>query len=297
MKQQVDNLIANTLLDEGEVYLPEVGTLILYRHSAKLLSKRELQRPYRELRLTKEKRGNSITAYISHITGVSAERASDIYAEWLAQSLRNGVLTINGLCTIEGGKITTDKTFEDMANPKGRGTVKVNPRINYFIYIIAGLCMGFALGIAGYVLYTNGTLDTLFAKKQTPPASAAFEGVVEQPAQPIESIANSATEPTPEVVAEPVTEPTLKEPTIAPMQKGSSYAVWGVYNELKNAEDALNWLVAHIPEIEGANIYDYDGRYMVALCEVASRSECGRKVSAWKVQHKSCKSVWVYTRK
>ena len=290
MKQQVDNLIANTLLDEGEVYLPEVGTLILYRHSAKLLSKRELQRPYRELRLTKEQRGESITTHISHIANVTAERASDIYAEWLAQSLHNNILTISGLCTIEGGKITTDKTFEDMANPKGRGTVKVNPRTNYLIYIIAGLCMGFALGIAGYVLYTNGTLDNLFAKKQIAPASEAFESVVEkQPAQP-------AQQPT-EQVTDIVTEPIVEKPTIAPMQKGSSYAVWGVYNELKNAEDALSWLATRIPEIEGANIYDYDGRYMVALCEVASRSECGRKVSAWKAEHKSCKSVWVYTKK
>jgi len=300
MKQQVDNLIANTLLDEGEVYLPEVGTLILYRHSAKLLSKRELQRPYRELRLTKEERGKSITAYISHITGVSAERASDIYAEWLAQSLRNNILTINGLCTIEGSKIVTDKTFEDMANPKGRGTVKVNPRTNYFIYIIAGLCMGFALGIAGYVLYTNRTLDNIFAKKSVAPAAEAFESIAEEPSQstePVVEVIEQVAEPAQEVVAEPIATPAAEGATILPMQKDSSYAVWGVYNELKNAEDALNWLATRIPEIEGANIYDYDGRYMVALCEVASRSECGRKVSAWKAEHKSCKSVWVYTRK
>ena len=294
MKQQVDNLIANTLLDEGEVYLPEVGTLILYRHAAKLLSKRELQRPYRELRLTKEERGKSITVYISHITGVTVERASDIYAEWLAQSLRNNILTIGALCTIEGGKITTDKTFEDMANPKGRGTVKVNPRTNYLIYIIAGLCMGFALGIAGYVLYTNGTLDNLFAKKGIAPASEAFESVVEKPSQPAEPVVE-VVEPVVEQTTEQVVEQSV-EPTILPIQKGSSYAVWGVYNELKNAEDAVSWLATRIPEIESANIYDYDGRYMVALCEVASRSECGRKVSTWKAQHKSCKSVWVYTR-
>lgn len=288
MKQQIDNLIANILLDEGEVYLPEVGTLILRHRTAKLLSKKELQRPYRELQLTKEQRGESITAYISHITGVSSERASDIYAEWLAQSLRNGILTINGLCTIEGGKITTDKTFENMANPKGRGTIKINPLTNYFIYIVAGLCMGIALGIAGYVLYANGTLDSLFAKQKVAPASSAFEAVEEQPAQPAQQPA--------EQVADIVTEPIVEEPAIAPMQKGSSYAVWGVYNELKNAENAVNWLSTRIPEIEGVNIYDYDGRYMVALCEVASRSECGRKVSTWKTQHKSCKSVWVYTR-
>lgn len=295
MKQQVDNIIANTLLDEGEVYLPEVGTLILYRHAAKLLTSKELQHPYRELRLTKEQRGNSITTQISHIANITIERANDIYNEWLAQSSHNDILQINGLCSITQGKITTDKTFEDMANPKGRGSIKINPRTNYFIYIVAALCMGFALGIAGYVLYTNGTLDNLFAKKSIAPASEAFESVVEEPSQPVESVVEAV-----KVVEQTTTVQVVEQsvgPTILPMQKGNSYAVWGVYNELKNAEDALNWLTAHIPEIEGANIYDYDGRYMVALCEVTSRSDCGRKVSAWKAQHKSCKSVWVYTKK
>ena len=292
MKQQIDNLIANTLLDEGEVYLPEVGTLILYRHSAKLLSKKELQPPYRELRLTKELRGESLLLYISKIADVSEERASDIYAEWLAQSLRNKVLTINGLCIIENNNITTDKTFEDMANPKGRGVVKVNPHTNYIIYIVAGLCMGFALGVAGYVLYTNGTIDSLIAKQKVAPASEAFENVTESAEQPIEQVVAVVKQPT-----EEVTEPIKKvaEPVVLPMQKGSSYAVWGVYNELENAKEAKAWLSEKFPEIE-ANIYQYDARYMVALCEVTLRSECGRKVSAWKAQHKSFKSVWVYTR-
>lgn len=301
MKQQIDLLIANTLLDEGEVYLPEVGTLILYRHAAELLSKRELQRPYRELRLTKEQRGESLLSCISKIASVSEERASDIYAEWLAQSLRNNVLTIGGVCVIEREKITaTDKTFEDMANPNGRGSVKVNPRTNYFIYIIAGLCMGFALGIAGYVLHANGTFDKLFAKSTIAPASEAFESVAEattEVVEPVVEIAEQPIEPSVAVAEQPVEEVAIaaEQPAILPMQKGSSYAVWGVYNELPNAEDAKAWLGEKFPEIE-ANIYQYDARYMVALCELPSRSECGRKVSAWKAQSKSFKNVWVYTR-
>ena len=296
MKQQIDFLIANTLLDEGEVYLPEVGTLILYRHAAKLLSRKELQRPYRELRLTKEQRGESLLSHISKIASVSEERALDIYAEWLVQSLRNRVLTINGLCVVENNNIiATDKTFELMANPNGRGVVKINPRTNYFIYIIAGLCMGFALGIAGYVLYTNGTIDNLLAKQKVAPASKAFESIAEEATQPAEQIIAVVGQPTEEDVT-PVAEVIAPiEPAILPMQKGSSYAVWGVYNELKNAEDAMSWLATKFPDIE-ANIHQYDARYMVALCEVASRSECGRKVSAWKAQSKSFKNVWVYTR-
>ena len=293
MKQQVDRLIANTLLDEGEVYLPSVGTLILCRHAAKLLSKKQLQTPFHELRLTKEQRGESLAFHISKVANVSAERAEDIYTEWLEQSLRNNILTIQGVCCIENTNIVTDKTFDDMANPNKGGTIRINPRTNYFIYIMAGLCIGFAIGIAGYVLYTNEAFDKLLTKEQVAPASEAFESV-EQEATPLVA-ENIVVEEQPATEAVVIKEVATKS-SIQPLQKGKSYAVWGVYNELNNAEYAINWLATRIPEIEGVAIYDYDGRYMVALCEVSSRSECGRKVSAWKAEHKSCKSVWVYTR-
>ena len=161
--------------------------------------------------------------------------------------------------------------------------------------------MGFALGIAGYVLYTNGTFDKLFAKQTVAPASEAFESVTEVTAtEVVEPVVEAAEQPTESsiAVAEQPTEEIAaiaEQPTILPMQRGSSYAVWGVYNELPNAEDAKAWLGEKFPEIE-AHIYQYDTRYMVALCELPSRSECGRKVSAWKAQSQSFKNVWVYTR-
>lgn len=298
MKQQLDNLIINTLLDEREVYLPGVGTLILVRNTAKLLTKTKLQAPYNELRLTKENRGSSITMHISSIAQVSEERAFDIYNEWLALSLRNDILTINGLCTIENGEIETDKSFEDMANPNGRGVVKIKPRTNYFLYTIATLCILFALGIAGYVLYTNNTFNKTSIKSNIPQASEAFERTSAQNSEEVSKIVEApqvaeTTEATKEV-EQPVVE-SYDGPAILPMQKGCSYAVWGVYNELENAEKAKAWLATRFPELE-ADIYQYDERYMVALCELSSRSECGRKVSAWRAEHKSFKNVWVYTR-
>ena len=294
MKQQIDNLIANTLLDEKEIYLPSVGTLILARSAAKLLSKKALQPPYYQLRYTTEERGVSVINCISRVASISAERASDIYDEWLSQSQRNGVLAINGVCILEKGNITTDNTFENMANPKGRNAVKLHPRTNYLIYIIAGVCIGFAVGIAGYILHSNGTFDNLFAKDKVAPPSAAFENIAEQPAPVTEPVVE-----VPESVAaevQPTEEVTTPSEVIAiPMQRGSSYAVWGVYSELKNAEAAKAMLGNKHPEI-GAEIYQYDGRYMVALCEVASRSECARNVTAWKAQSTIFKEVWVYTR-
>ena len=309
MKHEIDHLIANALLDEGSIYLPNVGTLILVRHAAKRLSSRRLQPPYRELRFTGEQRGVSLVEYIAQKAGVTAERAGDIYNEYVAQSMRDGVFTIEELCTISNKRVEVLQQFEDMANSNGRSVVKINPRTNYIIYAVATLCALFALGVAGYVLYLN---DIFNFGGRVAPAEEAFvaavveeqapvEQVVEQTEPKVEAVevAKPTAEPT-EVVAEPVvevTEPveTAVAPTILPMQRGKSYAVWGVYKELKNAEDAIGWLGEKFPSLE-PKIYDYDGKYMVALYELSPRSAVGNKVKQLKAQNKSFKSVWVYTR-
>ena len=297
MKHEIDHLIANALLDEGSIYLPNVGTLILVRHAAKRLSSRRLQPPYRELRFTGEQRGVSLVEYIAQKAGVTAERAGDIYNEYVAQSMRDGVFTIEDLCTISNKRVEVLQQFEDMANPNGRSVVKINPRTNYIIYAVATLCALFALGVAGYVLYLN---DVFNFGGRVAPAEEAFvaavveEQVAEQTEPKVEAVevAEPTAEPT-EVVAEPVE--TDVAPTILPMQRGKSYAVWGVYNELKNAEDAIGWLGEKFPSLE-PKIYDYDGKYMVALYELSPRSVVGNKVKQLKAQNNSFKSVWVYTR-
>ena len=114
-------------------------------------------------------------------------------------------------------------------------------------------------------------------------------------------------EPTSEVITEqastaeqaPSNEQTevakTSETEILPLRKRYSYAVWGVYRELKNAEENLAWLNEKFPTVK-AHIYKYDEKYLIALCEMQSRNACGRQVSKWKAQWKSFRSVWVYTR-
>ena len=336
MKQQVDKLIANALLTEGEVYLPEVGTLILSRQAAKLLSAKQLQAPRRELRFTREQRCASIIDHIMHVAGVSAERANDIYAEWLNQSLREGVLTIGLVCTIENGKITTDEVFEGVANTESNKIIKIKPRKNRVARFMVAFIVCASLGVTGYYLYMGGVVDPAIEKLQQMMASNTK---VEQPVapQPIEveptineadstaiatmqadstavvldeTIVDSTAVATTEPATEPLAEQTTTEPTttveqnetqsssnveILELRSRYSYAVWGVYRELKNAEDAIAWLAEKHPSIE-TRIYRYGNRHMVTLCEMESRNACGRQVSRWKAQYKSFKSVWVYTK-
>ena len=296
MKREIDKLIANILLDEGSVYLPDVGTLLLIRRPTQLLSSKLVKVPFFELRYTSEKRGASLVWYISCVADVSEERAGDIYNEYVAQSSRDGVFTINNVCVIEGNKVQILQQFEEKVNPNGKATIKVNRRTNYFVYIVAALCMCFALGMAGYVLYTN---DVFGLKAKVSPAEDAFKTVSAPESAVAEQSVEVVTEVPTEVAelpAEQSVEPAQSaESAILPLQKGSSYAVWGVYAQLKNAEDAVAWLATKHSDIE-AHIYDYDERYMVALCEASSRSECGRKVSKLKAERKGFGNVWVYTR-
>ncbi|MBQ5690655.1 MAG: hypothetical protein IIV24_04105 [Alistipes sp.] len=299
MKQQVDNLIANILLKEGEVCLPQVGTLILVRNAAKLTSKSELQAPHRELRFTREERGTSLVAHLVKVASLSDERASDIYAEWRNQSFRNDILTIGGVCSVENNKVEVDVKFDSLANPGGRRTIKVTQRKGYLIYILASLSAMLALCVGGYLLHTNGLLDLPSIAKEEQVAENSDINITIEPI-PDERVVTEVVEtieaPAADSLAqEKPAEEVVAQTTTLPMTKGRSYAVWGVYAELKNAESAKAWLNSKYPEID-AQIYEYDDRYMVALCELTSRTACGKQISAWKAKSKNFQNVWVYTR-
>ena len=324
MKQQIDNLIANTLLDEEAVYLPNIGTLILFRHPAKRLSSKKLQTPYREVQLKSEVEGVNIVKLISKVANVSEDRSKDIYTEWLEQSQRDGATSISTVCNIANGVVFTHSTFEAMVNPDGRGVKKIKPRTNHLIYILVSLGLMIALGTAAAVLLLNGTFDNKADKEQekasapqientqsieevaTTPKAEITEDIIENTATeeittPIEQSDAQPTEPIVEPIVEPIAEPAVpfcEKIAVGPfgkLHKGYSYAVWGVYDDLKNAQKYLTWLQEKFPNVN-AEIYYYDARFMVALCEKSSRKECNKQVAAWRKQYKAFKDVWVYTR-
>lgn len=312
MKQQIDNLIAKILLTEGVVYLPNVGRLILYRHPAQLKSKRQLSAPYRELRLEKEEQGRAIVLHIVDVANISEERASDIYTEWLSQSLRNEVLTIGGVCTIKGNEVTIDDTFEKAINGEDRGTIALKPRKNETARTALAAVACMLLGAAIYVLHDNGALDpileslsrdyqvetiSIVTNEPTEQVVTAAEVTSQQDSLTVATIEADSTATIAAVEAEPTETAAIEvvNPSILPMTAGHSYAVWGVYSELKNAEEAKAWLGAKFSKVK-AEIYQYDARYMVAIYESSSREACNNKIREYKAQSKSFKNMWAYTR-
>lgn len=275
MKQQIDNLVALVLLEEGALYLPERGSLVVERIPAKRLSDKSMQMPYNKLRYVNEMQGTPITEHIVRVANVESERAADIYNEWLSQSVTSGQLSIGGVAVVEEGKDPqVEECFEQKLNPKGRGVIGLKPRskANGAIFAIVGVVMLFVLGAGGYLLYTNGVFDT---KEEVAP-------VVEEVVIP---------------VVEPVVEEVVpvKDPDVLDLKPGYSYVSWGVYTQKENALKYKAMLRRVHPTLD-TNIYDYDGRYMVAIFESKSRNLCNSKVESWKEMDLRFDGAWVYTR-
>ena len=305
MKQQIDNLIRNLLGEGQDIYLPQVGTLMVRRRPAMMTSSKVVSAPYREVTFTGEQRGESWLDIIVSMTDVTTERAEAIYEQWLQQVRRDDEVRIDGVGVVRQRQFEPEKSFVTYLNPQPRKSVKLRPRTNYLFYVLASLCILFAIGVAGYTLY----LEQLFAERMDKPFSFALcgeriETSTEQPSevQVVENASVAAHEPAAEpvaeleIVSEPVEEPVVEKVQPLDMKMGYSYAVWGVYSELKNAEYYVGLVSERYIDLTPA-IYNYNNRYMVAVFERKSRGECAELVGRLKELSPSFREMWVYTKR
>ena len=301
MTAQIDNLIFNTLAEGHDLYLPEVGSLIVRSNGAARISSRRLVPPFKDIVFSRELRGEVLTDIIAAKANVSQERATEIYRQWLQHASVNDAVLIGGVGEIRNGKFITDQNFDNMANPEGRNEIRINPVTNYVLLSFALLCIVFAVGVAGYIFYSEQMFSDQMGKGDLP-QTAVVESVVPVPVDTVDAI---TVEQVVEAEEQPVSEPeSVAEPErpiegfngVLPMTAGYSYAVWGVYVEYANAEDGMKTVNRRFEDIH-SRIYRYGDRYMVALYERPTRSECVRIVENLKERSKSFGEVWVYTDK
>lgn len=302
MTAQIDNLIFNTLAGGHDLYLPDVGSLIVRRNGAARISSGRLVSPFTDIVFSRELRGEVLTDIIAAKANVSQERATEIYRQWLQHASVNGGVLIGGVGEIRNEKFITDQNFDNMANPEGRNEIRINPVTNYMLLSFAVLCIVFAVGVAGYIFYSEQVFSDQMGKG-VPSRTAVVESVATVPVETVavveeESVA-AAAEEQPVQIAEPEPVVESERPAeglngVLPMTAGYSYAVWGVYVELVNAEDGMKTVNRRFDDIH-SRIYRYGDRYMVALYERPTRSECVRIVENLKERSKSFREVWVYT--
>lgn len=294
---QIDNLIFNTLADGRDLCLPEVGSLLVRRTGAKRLSSRRLVPPQTDIVFSKERRGALLTDIIASVAGVSQERAEEIYRQWLQNRRHEGAVAIEGVGEIGGNGFLIDEQLRNLINPMGDKEIRIRPLTNWLLISFAVLCLLFAIGVAGYIIYS----ERMFADKMDK-ASVGRSAVVQTQNPAVEPIEQTA-EQEPAEAGQPVeteapsvaeTEQPIVTDAVLPLSAGRSYAVWGVYMERANAEAGQRTVNRRYSDIE-ARIYRYGERYMVALFDRDTRSECVREVEALKGRSRAFGEVWVYT--
>lgn len=300
MTEQIDNLIFNTLAEGRDLYLPDVGSLIVRRNGAVRISSGRLMPPSTDVVFSHELRGEVIIDLIAAKSDVPQERATEIYRQWLQHASTNGGIVIGGVGEIRNEKFITDQNFDNMANPQGRNEIIINPVTNYALWSFAVLCIVFAVGVAGYIIYSGQAFSNRMGKdvtSQTNVAGNISEASVETVDAGAGEQSAAVERPTQVAEQEPVVEtehPVEGLNGVLPMTAGRSYAVWGVYVELVNAEDGMKTVNRRFDDIH-SRIYHYGNRYMVALYECTARSECVRIVENLKERSNSFREVWVYT--
>lgn len=275
MINQVNTLIYNELCERGGVFLPQVGTLIVQRSAAVRTSSDKIEAPKRKITVTGEQRSRSIVDIIASTANISAERAADIYSQWLKSVTKDGVVTIEGVGVVADRKFTADETLLSLLNPK-RGSVKVKRRVNWIVYGFAALCVIFAIATVVYTQYPKFTS----AKKEAAVAQVVPEKHIEEAA---------VVQPEPEAV---VVDDVLE------MKDNWSYAVWGVYSQKQNALKYKEIIESRYSDLK-CNVFHYKDNtmYLLAIHQTPTRKEAIMLVDLLKSRGEMFADVWIFTNK
>lgn len=204
MVNEINRLVGNLLAGGGEVFLPGVGSLYTERRGARRISRRSVLPPSRAVSFTSQERGVPLVAEIARAVQCDAAEAQDIYDRWLARTLENDVLTIEGVGVLKFKNFTPDAAFDKQLNPQGHEPVRIKParKFDWALWIgIAAILIAVGFGGNEFLkLYDEGpeeiagitgdsgsvaggtavTADSLVVAEA--PVSAADSGAAAEPA-------------------------------------------------------------------------------------------------------------------
>lgn len=303
MVGEVNKIIYNLLVSGKDVCIGGVGTLVTMRYAAHRASRKSMTPPYRIVIFTTEQRGESLEGEIARVADVDAEKAHEIFERWLSAVSDGETLKIEGVGILRRDKFLPEETFIDALNPLGRAPIRLKPKTNVWLYIFASVCVLFALIVAGYVYVDSrgielfggeGRVDdnaSVVEKAEPEPIVASESSTIEivdsvMIAQPVEEHAHQVQVREQEVVD-------TDSRAILSTESGYSYVVLGVFSTIDNAERAIR----DAQKQDGAlqcSVYHYGNKFMVALHEAPSRSECQEFARSLGDKFKD---LWIYSRK
>ena len=267
MITEVNKLISNALCQGRDLFLPEVGSLLVRRSAAARSKSSKFSAPIRMVTYTGEERGESVVALIAKTAEVDQTRAEEVYAQWLQEVKGDNCVTIDGVGVVANRKFRPEKTFSALLNPEVESVV-LKPKTNWTAIVVVLLVIAAAVAAV------------LWFKNKPEPAPAPMP-VVEQPAP----------EPEPEPVV-------VKDPDVMDMTPGASYLVWGVFEQKANALKYKKLIASRYGyEITPVIYHHRENLYMLALAEKPSRNKCLEVKEQLHELDGLFDEVWIFTNK
>ena len=210
MVNEVNKVIHNALLSQGELHLPNIGTLYIARKSAVMNGKRRVVTPEYCIDFSSSREARSVVDAIAECASITQKGAEDIYMLWLDKVRREEIIEIAGIGILRGVHFVTDNALMAELNPNRGSVVTIThqPR-RYKLAISIAASVALLLGVVAYIL--------LMPKgSEVPKGEGSQESVAELSEADI--IAENRVEVDNDVAREPIAEIAMTDTTITESQ-------------------------------------------------------------------------------
>lgn len=282
MVNEVSKLLYNALVERHIVYLPNVGTLRVVRHSARINSKNELVPPYFDVEYTLDKLGKSLVYIITTEAGVDPQRAEEIYSRWLDKVREGSVVAIDRVGVLRDKSFEVDRALWKSLNISDellritRRKSKAPLYITFSLILICVICAG----------------GLWYLKNQ--PMPVPIDVVAEE--VDISNQELPLVVETELVVEEVVEEPEVVENEVVDWRTRNDLRHWvvvGSYSTTENAERAISDIVKRMSDMQ-CDYFKLGSMYAVAIFASSDIAECQKFK---KSLSEDFAQSWIYTPK
>ena len=331
MVNEVNKLILNTLVEQGAVYIPNIGTLSIYRTASRKRGSK-ISAPSYSVTFTTECKATSLSSVIMSVANVDEPSADDIVERWHKKLNADGRVVIEGVGTIANGYFSPDSEFIAKLNRYNEpirlnGNTGNNKRLWLIPLMVVAIV---ALGLNLYLIFTNrepkapSTLvadtstNTLAPENITTENKEVIEDskttevstdeitsepIIEQEEEATQAtaLAEEPVEPVEsEEIKEPVEEQKIEEAKVEQpvveitdwRQLGARhYVIFGSYSNTTNANTAIRKILRRNPAAQ-CQIIRIGSLHGVAVYGSYNRKDC----EVFKRQHRSLyKDAWIHS--
>lgn len=329
MVNEVNKLILNTLVEQGAVYIPNIGTFCIYRTASRKRGSK-LSAPSYSVTFTTECKATSLSSVIMSVAHIDEISADDIVERWHKKLSKDGRVVIVGVGTITNGYFSPDSDLIAKLNAHNE-TIRLSGKSSSGkrLWLIPLIAVAFvALGLNLYLIFTDRepakqetiTADTstntlvvenAIIEDKTIATDTTTEEATTEPVEPVTEVADTTEittaveeativeEAAPaEVKATPVQEIDEQQPEQTPAeitdwrQLGARhYVIYGSYSNTTNANTAIRKILRRNPAAQ-CQIIRIGSLHGVAVYGSYNRNDC----AIFKRQHRSLyKDAWIYT--